>query len=279
MNELILNFNTGREVRKLKTEWDELTYSDYLKILENRKIENLEDRIKENIALISRSTRKEVDMFPPNYINGLLPFLIFIDKVDKIKFEEVHEDFKINIGAQSWGKLEHAKIIIAGLNDLNLVFAMPQIVEIYLGDMYDSSIEETKKMLQDFECKNLNTNELTEQLKTLEQQKHQINNFGEMPFIKAFPIAKYFIDQFEAFFKKYTRLNDFKPSTEQINAGIEQLNQYGFFSTLHALAKGNPIIYDDMLALQADNIYQTIVYDFEMSEYQKRLQKQFNKNK
>lgn len=279
MNELILNFNTGREVRKLKTEWDELTYSDYLKILENRKIENLEERVKENIALISRSTRKEVDMFPPHYISGMVPFLIFIDKVDKIKFEEVHEDFKINIGAQSWGKLEHAKIIIAGLNDLNLVFAMPQIVEIYLGDMYDSSIEETKKMLQDFECKNLNTSELTEQLKTLEQQKHQINNFGEMPFIKAFTIAKYFIDQFEAFFKKYTRLNDFKPSTEQINAGIEQLNQYGFFSTLHALAKGNPIIYDDMLALQADNIYQTIVYDFEMSEYQKRLQKQFNKNK
>lgn len=279
MNELILNFNTGREVRKLKTEWDELTYNDYLKILENRKIENLEDRIKENIALISRSTRKEVDMFPPHYISGMVPFLIFIDKVDKIKFEEVHEDFKINIGAQSWGKLEHAKIIIAGLNDLNLVFAMPQIVEIYLGDMYDSSIEETKKLLQDFEDKNLNTNELTEQLKTLEHQKHQINNFGEMPFTKAFPIAKYFIDQFESFFKKYTRLNDFKPSTEQINAGIEQLNQYGFFSTLHALAKGNPIIYDDMLALQADNIYQTIVYDFEMSEYQKRLHKQFNKNK
>lgn len=279
MNELILNFNTGREVRKLKTEWDELTYSDYLKILENRKIENLEDRIKENIALISRSTRKEVDMFPPNYINGLLPFLIFIDKVDKIKFEEVHEDFKINIGAQSWGKLEHAKIIIAGLNDLNLVFAMPQIVEIYLGDMYDSSIEETKKMLQDFECKNLNTNELTEQLKTLEQQKHQINNFGEMNFTKAFPIAKYFIEQFESFFSKYTKLKDFKPTAEQTQAGVEQLNQYGFFSTLHALAKGNPIIYDDMLALPADNIYQTIVYDYELSQYNQRLQKAFKNKK
>lgn len=279
MNELILNFNTGREVRKLKTEWDELTYNDYLKILENRKIENLEDRVKENIALISRSTRKEVDMFPPNYINGMVPFLRFIDKVDNIKFIELHDDYKINIGAQSWGKLEHAKVIIAGIEDLNLVFAMPQIVEIYLGDIYDSKIEEIKALIDDYKTRKLDFNELELGLKQLEDQKNELINFGEMQFIKAFPIAKYLIEQFEGFFKKYTRLNEFKPTTEQISAGIDKLNQYGFFSTLHALSKGNPIIYDDMLALPADNIYQTILYDFEISEYQKRYQKAINKNK
>lgn len=241
MDKLIIRYNTGIVVKELKTSYSELTFGDYLKILENRNIKDVYERIKANIAIIAGLTVEEVNMFPGSHIEALTHHLKFIDNVKVLQFETIEEKYKINVGAEAWGKLEQVKILIQNKSDLNLLSEVPTILRIYLGDL------------------------------------EEIKNFEQMNFMKAFNIAKHCVESLENFFKKYTRLKDFKPEIEQIQAGVNQLDQYGFFTTLHALAKGNPLNYDELLKLPADNIYQTLVLDFELSEYNKRYNKIKNK--
>jgi hypothetical protein len=92
-----------------------------------------------------------------------------------------------------------------------------------------------------------------------------------MPFEDARPIAIYFRNQLETFFAKYKKLTEYKPTKEQVQAGISRFEKYGFFTTLHALAKGDLLKYDSILDQKASVVYQTLVIDYENSDYAKQL--------
>lgn len=92
-----------------------------------------------------------------------------------------------------------------------------------------------------------------------------------LPLEEARPIALYFREQLETFFDKYKKLTEFKPTSEQVQAGISRFEKYGFFTTLHALAKGDVLKYDSILQQKASIVYQTLVIDYENSDYAKQL--------
>lgn len=217
----------------IRNSWAQVTYEEFTKILENAKIDDPIRRLICNTSVLSGLPVETIAQFDINVIRGIMPYLDFIDSVDGVLAKDVPEHIKqIDIGQQSWHKLEACKMLIQPLSGASLVPILPAIAKEYTG--------------QDI-------------------------THWKMP--EAYPIARYFAQQLEKFFSKYTRLNDYVPEDDQRAAGLERLNQYGFFSTLHALAKGNPLHYDEMLNQPADVIYQTLVFDFELSEYQKRLTK------
>jgi hypothetical protein len=221
----------------LRASWELVTFGEFLQLTENSKIENEAERTLRNISLLSGIKVDTLNQFDSASIESLKPFLSFIDNVDYLFSMPTPESLnELNIGLETWGKLESAKQYIMIAND-SLFPIVPNLLDIY----------------------------------------YPTPNFMDMTMDKSYPIARAMITKLDQFFQKYIRLNDYKPSSDQIAAGIDKLNQYGFFATLHAISNGNPLKYDDMLNQPADVIYQTLLMDFEVSEYQKRLQEKLNK--
>lgn len=216
---------------QMKASWEVVTFEEFLLLSENAKIENEAERVLRNISLLSGINVDILNQFDGKSIAAIKPFLSFIDNVDSLFRMPTPENVnQINIGLETWGKLESAKQYIMIANDY-LFPIVPNLLDIYCP----------------------------------------IPSFRQLPMTKSYPIALAIITKLDQFFQKYIRLNDYKPSSEQVAAGIDKLNKYGFFATLHSIANGNPLHYDDMLNQPADTIYQTLLMDFEVSEYQKRL--------
>lgn len=221
----------------MRASWDVVTFEEFILLSENAKIESEAERVLRNISLLSGIKVDILNQFDTTAIEALKPFLSFIDNVDHLFWLPIPEKVsQINIGLETWGKLEAAKQYIMIAND-SLFPIVPHLLDIYCP----------------------------------------IPDFRQMPMVQSYPIALAIITKLDQFFQKYIRLNDYKPSSDQLAAGIDKLNQYGFFATLHSIANGNPLHYDDMLNQPADTIYQTLLMDFEVSEYQKRLSEKLTK--
>lgn len=226
---------------QMRTSFSELLWSDFVRLCDNAKIEDVEQRILENIAVLCNTDAYSIASMQEADLIKIIPFLSFIDNPEVVTNRAISEQVtNCQIATQPWKLLETAKQVIQANQDVySLNRAMPEIIKIY------TNIDITN-----------------------------------MPFNEAFPIAEYFKQQLEDFFKQFTKLNEYKPKSEQVLAGIDQLNQYGFFTTVHALCKGNPLIYDVMLNRPAIQVYQTLLYDYEVSQYMDRLNEIHNrKNK
>lgn len=73
------------------------------------------------------------------------------------------------------------------------------------------------------------------------------------------------------FFERYKRLNDYKPDDDEKEAGLERLNNLSSFGTPLSLARRTNMTPEQVLMRPADEIYMILLYDFEQSEYEKRL--------
>lgn len=80
-----------------------------------------------------------------------------------------------------------------------------------------------------------------------------------------------FIEKMNTFLEKYKRMNDYQPSEDEIEAGIDQLNRFGVWGTAVAYARRTNMTPEQVLERPASEIYTTLLYDFEQSEFQKRL--------
>lgn len=54
-------------------------------------------------------------------------------------------------------------------------------------------------------------------------------------------------------------------------AGVDIFDNFGFFPTVVALARKMGKGYDEILMMEADTVYMTLLLDLEISEYEKRL--------
>ena len=64
-----------------------------------------------------------------------------------------------------------------------------------------------------------------------------------------------------------------EPDDNEIAAGIAKIQRFGFFATLHALAKGDPLKYNRILRQPAIDIYTTLLLEKTEREYSKELQR------
>lgn len=242
---IYLNFTTksGKKLKQVKrtiqTDWGGVTFNQLVEIFKNSSIENESERIKSNLLCLSNATKEEVEALPFDMLEASKPWLSFIDDIGLIEGKAVPEEIESII----IGALPWGKLEAAKqiILNSNSISIIPAIPEVIL-------------LYCDIDIRNL-------------------------PIPESYPIAICFANKLEAFFSKYTILNEYRPNSDQLLAGVERLSQYGFFTTLHALAKGNPLNYDQMLEQPADNIYQTLVLDYELSRYQEKYHKILSEKK
>lgn len=75
-----------------------------------------------------------------------------------------------------------------------------------------------------------------------------------------------------AFYERYKRLGEYEHDENELNAGVDKLSVFGHFATIVSLARKMGQTYDYISKLPADEVYMTLLYDMEVSEYEKRLQ-------
>lgn len=217
---------------KLKNSYDEITFEEYLKLLQNN------DKVNRNIENINLLSNIPVYLITDFVYELCKPHIEFLIATELFRCDMLPKEIeKIKVAEESFIKIETAKMIIKNNDTKNFINCIAPIVEIY------SNI-----------------------------------NISGMLVRKALPIANYFMLEIENFFNSFNRLNDYKPSVEELSAGLKQMEYLGFYATLDALTHSDITKREQVKEMCAFEVYNQLLVDFEKSMYQKRLtEKQFKK--
>lgn len=96
-------------------------------------------------------------------------------------------------------------------------------------------------------------------------------DISEQPILDCFGKCSFVLDLINKFLTEFKRLGEYEPSLEEIEAGVDELSKFGFFSTAIQLARKYGQTHDEVLNMPAREVYTTLLYDFEQSEVEKRL--------
>lgn len=214
MIDVKFTYNIGVEVYRLPTKWSDITLSKYLEI------HSLEDK---SISAISK-------LYCGCVTVETLSVLKFMTK----DFEPVIPDgFSINIGRESWGKLENARIQLSGLDE-----AKPDFIT-----MYSNLIKIYTKFEPD-----------------------------KISCIEGIGLGKYLFESITTFFEQFKELTEKEEDAAADIAGTEDLDALGFLVSLDELAKGDVLKYDELLKQPALTIYRKFLLDKRKAKFQKNYQ-------
>jgi hypothetical protein len=209
----------------LKNSYDEITFKEYLQLLLNN--DSPTPNI-DNITLLSG--------IPKELINELVldictPHIEFIEATELFRCSFLDPKISaINVGEESFLKLETAKVILKNNGAKNIIHCANDIVKIYTDfDLNDKLVME------------------------------------------ALPIANHFISQLDNFFQAFKKLNEYKPSKEELAAGIRNMDYLGFYSLLDSLTHSDITKREQVKEMPAFEVYNQLLVDFEKAMFQKRL--------
>jgi hypothetical protein len=137
---------------------------------------------------------------------------------------------EINVGEESFLKLETAKVILKNNGAKNIIHCANDIVKIYT----------------DIDLDNLLV-------------------------VEALPIANHFISQLDNFFQAFKKLNEYKPSNDELAAGIRSMDYLGFYSLLDSLTHSDITKREQVKEMPAFEVYNQLLVDYEKAMFQKRL--------
>ncbi|MGB0918707.1 MAG: hypothetical protein ACPGU4_14025 [Flavobacteriales bacterium] len=98
-------------------------------------------------------------------------------------------------------------------------------------------------------------------------------NISTLPVPEALGYWVFFLNQFMAWQKRWSDLYNSTPDENEVAADISRIQQFGWFGTIHALAKGDVLKYDELLKKEANVIYTTLLYEKELQEFVERKRK------
>lgn len=88
----------------------------------------------------------------------------------------------------------------------------------------------------------------------------------------------YIQSQINKFFEDYKRLGEYEEDEHEFMANVKRFERFGFFCSCVELSRKMGKTYNEVLNMQAREIYQTFLYDFERSDYEKTLFRLKNKS-
>jgi predicted O-methyltransferase YrrM len=77
------------------------------------------------------------------------------------------------------------------------------------------------------------------------------------------------------FFERYKRLNDYQPSAAEELANVDRFKKFGAKMTIKSLSEKYHKTMGEVLQMQAEEIYEVLLMDFEQSQYQKDLEQAY----
>lgn len=96
-------------------------------------------------------------------------------------------------------------------------------------------------------------------------------DISEQPLLKVLGKGQHVLNLISKFMLEFKRLNEYEPTIEELEAGVEELSKFGFFGTSVQLARKYGQTHDQVLNMPAREVYTTLLYDFEQSEVERKL--------
>ena len=96
-------------------------------------------------------------------------------------------------------------------------------------------------------------------------------DISEQPLLKVLGKGQHVLNLISKFMLEFKRLNEYEPTIEELEAGVEELSKFGFFGTAVQFARKYGQTHDEILNMPAREVYTTLLYDFEQSEVERKL--------
>ena len=164
----------------------------------------------------------------------LLDLVEFMDEPDIVQAFGVGYESEIKIGEQPYWKIEKCKQLLKD-NPFPITVGA-EIVELYTGDADGNGGEK----------------------------------ISDKPVTEVIGMCVYFLSEIDKFFTRFKRLNDYKPTADEVEAGMENLNRLSSFATPLSLARKTNQTPEQILQRPAEEIFMIMLVDFEQAEYEKR---------
>lgn len=208
-------FTTGKEVIEFPTKWEDISIKRYHEITQLEK--NTIASISEYYSGLSTEKTNQILSFMQ------VPFIPVIP-----------QGFTINIGKESWGKIESARIEITKIDEEqpNFLSLYIRLIEIYTNFAID-----------------------------------------EVNCVEGVGLGKYLFECLSKFFEQFKELgeNDEDEDIAEL-AGKGELDALGFLVSLDELAKGDVLKYDELLKQPALTVYRKFLLDKRKAKFQKNYQ-------
>lgn len=91
------------------------------------------------------------------------------------------------------------------------------------------------------------------------------------PLLEVWNVAMFYLNSINKFFDKFKRLGLHEYSDEELEAGVEMLEGYKHYPVVFKIGAERGMTNDEVLALPAVEIYMQMLYEYDRSEYEKRL--------
>ena len=96
-------------------------------------------------------------------------------------------------------------------------------------------------------------------------------DISDQPLLKVLGKGQHVLNLISKFMLEFKRLNEYEPTIEELEAGVEELSKFGFFGTAVQFARKYGQTHDEILNMPAREVYTTLLYDFEQSEVERKL--------
>ena len=96
-------------------------------------------------------------------------------------------------------------------------------------------------------------------------------DISEQPLLEVLGKGQHVLNLISKFMLEFKRLNEYEPTIEELEAGVEELSKFGFFGTAVQFARKYGQTHDEILNMPAREVYTTLLYDFEQSEVERKL--------
>ena len=96
-------------------------------------------------------------------------------------------------------------------------------------------------------------------------------DISDQPLLKVLGKGQHVLNLISKFMLEFKRLNEYEPTIEELEAGVEDLAKFGFFGTAVQFARKYGQTHDQVLNMPAREVYTTLLYDFEQSEVERKL--------
>ena len=83
----------------------------------------------------------------------------------------------------------------------------------------------------------------------------------------------FFFVQINQFFERYKRLGDYQPTPAEQLADVDRFKQFGAKMTIKSLSERFCKTFAEVLAMQAEEVYEFLLMDFEENAYRRDLER------
>ena len=96
-------------------------------------------------------------------------------------------------------------------------------------------------------------------------------DISDQPLLKVLGKGQHVLNLISKFMLEFKRLNEYEPTIEELEAGVEELSKFGFFGTAVQFARKYGQTHDEILNMPAREVYTTLLNDFEQSGVERKL--------